>query len=42
MKSCIVWAMVALAPALACAQTPTAAPTQNTAQTQTLPIRIST
>lgn len=39
LKSCIGWAMVALAPALACAQTPTAAPTQNAAQAQNLPIR---
>lgn len=39
MKSCIGWAMVALAPALACAQTPTAPPTQNAAQAQNLPIR---
>lgn len=39
MKSCIVWVMVALTPALACAQTPTTPPTQNTAQTQTLPVR---
>lgn len=39
MKSCIGWAMVALAPALACAQTPTTSPTQRTAQAQTLPIR---
>lgn len=31
--------MVAVAPALACAQTPTTPPTQNTAQAQTLPIR---
>jgi hypothetical protein len=39
MKSFIGWAMVTLAPALACAQTPTAAPTQNAAQAQKLPIR---
>ncbi len=39
MKSCIVWAMVALAPALACAQTPAAPPTQNAVQAQALPIR---
>lgn len=39
MKSCIGWAMVALAPALACAQIPTAAPAQNAAQAQNLPIR---
>lgn len=39
MKSFVVWAMVALVPALACAQTPITPPTQNTAQTQTLPIR---
>lgn len=39
MKSFIVWGMVALAPALACAQTPTAAPTQNAPQAQKLPIR---
>lgn len=39
MKSCIGWAMVALAPALACAQTPTTPPTQNAAQAQNLPIR---
>lgn len=39
MKSFIGWVIVALAPALACAQTPSAPPTQNTAQTQTLPIR---
>lgn len=39
MKSCIGWAMVALVPTLACAQIPTAAPTQNAAQAQNLPIR---
>lgn len=39
MRSFMVWAMVALAPALACAQTPSTPPPQNSAQAQTLPIR---
>lgn len=39
MKRFIGWAIVALAPALVCAQTPATAPTQSPAQTQTRPVR---